>query len=190
MGIPLYGQNKDGGALENVADSGLFTDGKASKLSSVESEWTLVPVAHGSTDIAAIAQPANTVIKDLFLVSDGILSTSGVGGDGMDMSIGTAAGGAQIMALCEILDDGGAAVHLQANTPLYVIENCHGQAANWAAPDTATSEATTGKLVAGLLDSGTSAREIHVRLDSIDADLTAGAANVKVGVVFQHYSKV
>ena len=106
------------------------------------------------------------------------------------MSIGTAAAGAQIMALCEILDDGGAAVHLQANTPLYVVENCHGQAANWAAPDTATSEATTGKLVAGLLDSGSSAREIHVRLDVIDANLTAGAANLKLGVVFQHYAKL
>jgi len=188
MGIPLYGQNKDGGALENAADSGLFTDNKVSRLSSAESEWTAIPTAHGSTDIAAIAQPANTVIKDLFLISDSIITSSGASGDGVDMSIGTAAGGAQIMALCEILDDGGSAVSLQANTPLYVIENCHGQAANWAAPDTATSEATTGKLVAGLLDSGSAAREIHVRLDVIDADLGA-TGNVKVGVVFQHYEK-
>ena len=189
MGIPLYGQNKAGDIIENAKDSGLFSDGSVQKLSSAESEWTAVPIAHGSTDIAAITQPANTVIKDLFVVSDSILTTSGASGDGMDMSIGTAAGGAQIMALCEILDDGGAAVHLQANTPLYVIENCHGQAANWAAPDTATSEATTGKLVAGLLDSGSSSREIHVRLDVIDADLGA-AGNVKIGVVFQHYAKV
>tara|TARA_Y100001938_G_scaffold144430_1_gene218966 strand:+ start:273 stop:839 length:567 start_codon:yes stop_codon:yes gene_type:complete len=187
MANPMYGQNKADDILDNAKDSGLFTDGNAGRLSYVESEWTNIPVAHGTTDVAAIAQPANTVIKDLFVVADSIISTSGDSGDGMDMSIGTAAGGAQIMALCEILDDGGAAVHLQANTPLYIIENCHGQAANWAAPDTATSEATTGKLVAGLLDSGTSAREIHVRFDVIDANLSSATGNVKIGVVFQHY---
>ena len=104
----------------------------------------------------------------------------------MDMRIGTAAAGAEVMALTEILDDGGSAVHLQANSPLYVIENCHGQPANWAAPDTATSEATTGTLVAGLLDSGSSSRSLHVNFDVIDADLGA-AGNVKIGVVFQHY---
>ena len=189
MANPLYGQNKADEILDNAKDSGLFTDGSILRLSSAESAWTNIPVAHGSTDVAAITQPANTVIKDLFVVARTIISTSGVSGDGMDMSIGTSAGGAEIMALCEILDDGGAAVHLQAGTPLYVIENCHGQAANWASPDTATSEATTGKLVAGLLDSGASAREIHVTFDIIDADLTAGG-NVKIGVVFQHYAKV
>ena len=185
MANPMYGQNKADEILDNAKDSGLFTDGNVARLSSAESDWTNIPVAHGSTDVAAITQPANTVIKDLFVVAKTILSTSGVSGDGMDMSIGTAAGGAQIMALCEILDDGGAAVHLQAGSPLYVIENCHGQAANWAAPDTATSEATTGKLVAGLLDA-VAAREIHVRLDVIDANLTSATGSVKVCVVFQH----
>ena len=186
MANPLYGQNKADNILDNAKDSGLFTDGNVVRLSSAESDWTNIPVAHGSTDVDAITQPANTVIKDLFIVAQTIISTSGASGDGMDMSIGTAAGGAQIMALCEILDDGGAAVHLQAGTPLYVIENCHGQAANWGSPDTATSEATTGKLVAGLLDSGTSSREIHVRLDVIDADLTSATGMIKIGVVFQH----
>ena len=187
MANPLYGQNKADEILDNAKDSGLFTDGNCVRLSSTESAWTNIPVAHGSTDVDALTQPANTVIKDLFVVADSIISTSGVSGDGMDMSIGTAAGGAQIMALCEILDDGGAAVHLQANSPLYIIENCHGQAANWASPDTATSEATTGKLVAGLLDSGTSSREIHVRIDVIDANLTSATGDIKIGVVFQHY---
>ena len=184
MAIPMYGANKDGDALQNVADSGLFKTGQFRE-SYAESEWKAIPTAHGSTDIPAIAQPANTVIKDLFIVTDSIITTAGTNGDGVDMSIGTAEGGAQIMALCEILDDGGGAVSLQANTPLYIVENCHGQAANWAAPDTATSEATTGKLVAGLLDSGSSAREIHVRIDSIDTNLAA-SGNVKIGVVFQH----
>ena len=144
MANPMYGQNKDDGALSNLAESGLFDPTKAGRTSYVESGWTALPIAHGTTAIAAIAQPANTVIKDLFVVSDAIISSSGVNGDGMDMRIGTAAAGAEVMALCEILDDGGAAVHIQANTPLYIIENCHGQPANWAAPDTATSEATTG----------------------------------------------
>jgi len=187
MANPMYGQNKADDILDNAKDSGLFTDGNCVRLSSAESAWTNIPVAHGSTDVAAITQPANTVIKDLFIVSNSIISTSGASGDGLDMSIGTGVGGAQIMALCEILDDGGSAVNLQANTPLYIIENSHGQAANWAAPDTATSEATTGKLVAGLLDSGTSSREIHVRIDVIDADLTSATADIKIGVVFQHY---
>lgn len=183
----MYGQNTSDNILDNVTDSGLFTDTKAGRTSYVESDWINIPVAHGTTDVPAISQPANTVIKDLFVVADSIISTSGDNGDGMDMSIGTAAGGAQIMALTEILDDGGSAVSLQANTPLYVIENCHGQPANWAAPDTATSEATTGTLVAGLLDSGSSAREIHVRFDVIDANLSSATGNVKIGVVFQHY---
>tara|TARA_R110000824_G_scaffold192970_4_gene375259 strand:- start:251 stop:817 length:567 start_codon:yes stop_codon:yes gene_type:complete len=186
MANPMYGQNKADGIINNAEDSGLFTDGNVVRVSTAESAWTNIPVAHGSTDVAAITQPANTVIKDLFIVADTIISTSGVSGDGMDMSIGTAAGGAQIMALCEILDDGGAAVSLQAGTPVYIVENCHGQAANWAAPDTATSEATTGKLVAGLLDSGSSSREIHVRLDVIDANLTSATGSIKIGVVFQH----
>mgnify|MGYP006414078831 FL=1 len=187
MANPLYGQNKADEIFDNAKDSGLFTDGSIFKLSSAESDWTNIPVAHGTTDVAAITQPANTVIKDLFVVARTIISTSGDSGDGMDMSIGTSAGGAQIMALCEILDDGGAAVHLQAGTPLYVIENCHGQAANWGAgAGTATSEATSGKLVVGLLDSGTSSREIHVRFDVIDANLSSATGSVKVGVVFQH----
>ena len=186
MANPMYGQNKDDASLSNLAESGLFDPTKAGRTSYVESGWTALPIAHGTTAIAAIAQPANTVIKDLFVVSDAIISSSGASGDGLDMRIGTSAAGAEVMALCEILNDGGAAVHLQANSPLYVIENCHGQPADWAAPDTATSEATTGKLVAGLLDSGSSARELHVNFDSIDADLTA-AGNVKIGVVFQHY---
>jgi len=188
MANPLYGQNKDDNALSNVAESGLFDPGKAGRTSYVESGWTNIPVAHGTTDVPALTQPANTVIKDLFVVAESIISTSGASGDGMDMSIGTAAGGAQIMALCEILNDGGSAVSLQAGSPLYIIENCHGQAADWGAPDTLTSEATTGKLVAGLLDSGSSSREIHVRFDVIDADLTSATGNVKVGIVFQHTS--
>ena len=188
MANPLYGQNKDDNSLSNVAESGLFDPGKAGRTSYVESGWTNIPVAHGSTAVPALTQPANTVIKDLFVVAESIISSSGDSGDGMDMSIGTAAGGAEIMALCEILDDGGAAVSLQAGSPLYIIENCHGQAANWGAPDTATSEATTGKLVAGLLDSGTSSREIHVRFDVIDANLSSATGNVKVGIVFQYTS--
>jgi len=186
MANPMYGQNRTDEILDNVDDSKLFTDGSFFKLSTAQSAWTAIPVAHGTLAIAAISQPAYTVIKDLWVMSDAIISTSGVSGDGLDMRIGTAAAGAEVMALCEILDDGGAAVHLQANSPLYVIENGHGQPANWAAPDTATSEATTGKLVAGLLDSGSSSRELHVNFDSIDADLTA-AGNLKIGVVFHHY---
>ena len=187
MANPMYGQNKADNILDNAKDSGLFTDGNVVRLSSAESDWTNIPVAHGSTDVDAITQPANTVIKDLFVVAKTIISTSGASGDGMDMSRGTAAGGAQIMALCEILDDGGAAVSLQAGVPIYIIENCHGQIANaFAGAGTATSEATEGKLVSGLLDSGTSSREIHVRFDVIDADLTSATGSVKVGVVFQH----
>ena len=173
MANPLYGQNK----ADNSVDE-LVSLQQGFKVGQVKSAWTAIPVAHGSTDIAALTQPANTIIKDIIIVSDAIISSSGVNGDGLDVSIGTAAGGAQIMALCEILDDGGAAVHLQAYHPMYLVQDFQGQAANWAAPHTATSEATTGKLVAGLLDS-TAAREIHVRFDSIDADLTA-AGNVMV----------
>ena len=187
MANPMYGQNKADEILDNAKDSGLFTDGNVVRLSSAESAWTNIPVAHGTTNVAAITQPANTVIKDLFIVAKTIISTSGASGDGMDMSIGTAEAGAEIMALCEILDDGGAAVSLQAGVPVYIIQNCIGQAANWAASaGTATSEASAGKLVAGLLDSGTSSREIHVRLDVIDADLTSATGDIKIGVVFQH----
>ena len=190
MANPLYGQNTADNVLDNAKSSGLFTDKNVCRLSSAESGWTNIPVAHGTTDVAAITQPANTVIKDLFIVADSIISTSGVSGDGMDMSIGTAAGGAEIMALCEILDDGGAAVSLQAGVPVYIIHGCTGQAANaFAGAGTATSEATEGKLVAGLLDSGSSSREIHVRLDVIDADLSSATGNIKIGVVFQHIEK-
>ena len=92
----MYGQNKADDILDNAKSSNFFTPGKAVRLATAESAWTNIPVAHGTTDVAAITQPANTVIKDLFVVADTIISTSGVSGDGMDMSIGTAAGGAQI----------------------------------------------------------------------------------------------
>tara|TARA_R100000353_G_scaffold54375_4_gene43473 strand:+ start:1628 stop:2197 length:570 start_codon:yes stop_codon:yes gene_type:complete len=186
MANPLYGQNKADDALDLLEN--MQQRGSCVKVSHAESSWTALALAHGTeTAISAITQPAGTIIKHLILVADSAITSSGASGDGLDIKIGTSAGGTQLLAATELLDDGGSAVTLSAYTPLYIFENSHGHGANAFAAGVgpyggpATTEAITP--AASLFSAAE--REIHVTFDPIDADLGA-TGNVKIICVFQH----
>ena len=147
-----------------------------------------IAVTDDTNTIVTIAQPAGTILTNLIAYPQGNLVTGGSSGNDLDISIGTASAGAQLLAATAILDDGGAAVTWTANVPLYVIENSHGKAANQFATTgvgpkggPATSEAV---VIAGALYSA-GARNIFVTLRPIGADLATAATTVTYIAQFQ-----
>lgn len=147
-----------------------------------------IAVTDDTNTIVTIAQPAGTILTNLIAYPQGNLVTGGSSGNDLDISIGTASAGAQLLAATAILDDGGAAVTWTANVPLYVIENSHGKAANQFATTgvgpkggPATSEAI---VIAGALYSS-AARNIFVTLRPIGADLATAATTVTYIAQFQ-----
>ena len=147
-----------------------------------------IAVTDDTNTIVTIAQPAGTVLTNLIAYPQGNLVTAGSSGNDLDISIGTASAGAQLLALTAILDDGGAAVTWTANVPLYIIENSHGKAANQFATTgvgpkggPATTEAI---VIAGALYSA-AARNIFVTLRPVGADLATAATTVTYIAQFQ-----
>ena len=147
-----------------------------------------IAVTDDTNTIVTIAQPAGTILMNLIAYPAGNIVTGGSSGNDLDIFIGTASAGAQLLAATAILDDGGAAVTWTANVPLFVIENAHGHAANHFATagigpkgGPATSEAI---VVAGALYSA-SARNIFVTLRPIGADLATAATTVTYIAQFQ-----
>ena len=159
------------------------------KLIGVTSTTGTIAVTDDTNTIVTIAQPAGTILKDLIAYPAGNIVTGGSSGNDLDIFIGTASAGAQLLAATALLDDGGAAVTWTANVPLYIIENSHGQAANAFATagigpkgGPATSEAI---VIAAALYSA-AARDIFVTLRPIGADLATAATTVKYIAVFQY----
>ena len=147
-----------------------------------------IAVTDDTNTIVTIAQPAGTVLTNLIAYPQGNLVTGGSSGNDLDISIGTASAGAQLLAATAVLDDGGAAVTWTANVPLYIVENSHGKAANQFATTgvgpkggPATSEAI---VIAGALYSS-AARNIFVTLRPIGADLATAATTVTYIAQFQ-----
>jgi len=128
-----------------------------------------IAVTDDTNTIVTIAQPAGTVLTNLIAYPQGNLVTAGSSGNDLDISIGTASAGAQLLAATAVLDDGGAAVTWTANVPLYIVENSHGKAANQ---------------FAGALYSS-AARNIFVTLRPIGADLATAATTVTYIAQFQ-----
>ena len=110
-----------GGLVIGAADS--------LKLIAVTATTGTIAVTDDTNTIVTIAQPAGTILKDLIAYPAGNIVTGGSSGNDLDIFIGTASAGAQLLAATALLDDGGAAVTWTANVPLYIIENSHGQAA-------------------------------------------------------------
>ena len=133
-----------------------------------------------NTDVS-FTQPADTIIRDLIAIPAGNIVTGGSSGNDVDFSLGTSAGGTQLIATEAILDDGGSAVTWTANVPLYIIQNSHGHAANQFV-GTSTSEAIA---IAATLYTA-SARTLHARLTPIGADLATAATTVTYLVCFLH----
>jgi|TARA_R100001460_G_scaffold83274_2_gene124144 hypothetical protein len=170
-----------GGLVIGAADS--------LKLIAVTATTGTLAVTDDTNTIVTIAQPAGTILKDLIAYPAGNIVTGGSSGNDLDIFIGTASAGAQLLAATALLDDGGAAVTWTANVPLYIIENSHGQAANAFATagigpkgGPATSEAI---VIAAALYSA-AARDIFVTLRPIGADLATAATTVKYIAVFQY----
>ena len=164
MANPLYGQNKADNSLDGIKDNQLILEETVVK----SSKAITITAAANSDD--TVAQPAGTTLMSVILSPRSVITTAGTSGDDLDFSMGTAAGGAQILAAKAILDDGGAAVSLAAGASYEVISGGIGQAANaFAGLGTATSEASP---VVGALYSAT-ARDVHFRFTPLANDLAA-----------------
>jgi len=145
---------------------------------------TIAVTANATYDVS-FTQPADTSIKNLIMIANGNLVTGGSSGDDIDFDLGTAAGGGQIINEKAIADDGGSAVTIAANTPLYIIANGVPAAANGFSTMSggpATSEAMT--LSASLYSSA--ARTLHIRLKPLASDLGTAATTATFIIEFQH----
>ena len=141
------------------------------------------------TDVS-FTQPAGTIIRNLIAIPAGNIVTGGTSGNDVDFSLGTAAGGGQIIATEAILDDGGSAVTWAANAPLYLIKDSHGHGANAFVTTSVTAGVVGGPatseaiVIASTLYSAAD-RTLHARLTPIGADLATAATTVKYIVQFQ-----
>lgn len=145
---------------------------------------TIAVTANATYDVS-FTQPADTSIKNLIMIANGNLVTGGSSGDDIDFDLGTSAGGGQIIDEKAIADDGGSAVTITANTPLYIIDNGIPAGANGFSTmngGPATSEAMT---LAGSLYSS-AARTLHIRLKPLASDLATAATTVTFLIEFQH----
>tara|TARA_R100001510_G_C7629162_1_gene188380 strand:+ start:728 stop:1318 length:591 start_codon:yes stop_codon:yes gene_type:complete len=143
-----------------------------------------------NTDVS-FTQPADTIIRNLIAIPAGNIVTGGSSGNDVDFSLGTAAGGGQIIATEAILDDGGSAVTWTANAPLYIIQNSHGHGANAFVSTSVTAgvvggPATSEAIVIASTLYTAAARTLHARLTPIGADLATAATTVTYLVQFLH----
>ena len=142
-----------------------------------------------NTDVS-FTQPAGTIIRNLIAIPAGNIVTGGTSGNDLDFSLGTAAGGGQIIATEAILDDGGSAVTWAAKAPLYLIKDSHGHGANAFVSTSVTAGVVGGPatseaiVIASTLYSAAD-RTLHARLTPIGADLATAATTVKYVVQFQ-----
>ena len=141
------------------------------------------------TDVSFV-QPAGTIIRNLIAIPAGNIVTGGSSGNDVDFSLGTAAGGGQIIATEAILDDGGSAVTWAAKAPLYLIKDSHGHGANAFVSTSVTAgvvggPATSEAIVIASTLYSAAARTLHARLTPIGADLGTAATTVKYIVQFE-----
>jgi len=172
--------------------SGGLTLGESGAMKIVSKTATSATIAvTDDTDYAvpAISQPAGTFLKDVIFLNAGNVVTAGSSGNDLDFEIGTAASGGQIVALTALLDDGGAAVTWSANTPLFVIRDGMGLAANQFATTGVGPKggpATTEAIVLAAATYSSAARDLHVNFRANGADLATAATTVKVIMNFMY----
>jgi|TARA_B110000483_G_scaffold169646_1_gene200633 hypothetical protein len=156
----------------------------------VEVTTATIAVTDDTNTDVSFTQPAGTIIRNLIAIPAGNIVTGGSSGNDVDFSLGTAAGGGQIIATEAILDDGGSAVTWAANAPLYLIQNSHGHGANAFVTTSVTAGVVGGPatseaiVIASTLYSAAD-RTLHARLTPIGADLGTAATTVKFIVQFQ-----
>ena len=183
MANPVYSIKDTGRNSASTADVRNMASNILTSMTSVTT-GTIAVTADATYDVS-FTQPADTIIRNLIAIPAGNIVTAGASGDDVDFDLGTSAGGGQIIDEKAIADDGGSAVTITANTPLYIIENGLPAVANKFANMSggpATSEAMT--LSASLYSS--SARTLHIRLKPLANDLATAATTVTFIVEFQH----
>tara|TARA_R110000822_G_scaffold202498_3_gene339519 strand:+ start:290 stop:880 length:591 start_codon:yes stop_codon:yes gene_type:complete len=189
MANPVYNVRDTGRNSARTGDVREIADNIITSMTSVTT-GTIAVTDDTNTDVS-FTQPADTIIRNLIAIPAGNIVTAGGSGNDVDFSLGTAAGGGQIIATEAILDDGGSAVTWTANAPLYIIQDSHGHGANafvgtgvtaGVVGGPATSEAI---VIASTLYSA-AARTLHARLTPIGADLATAATTVTYIVEFLH----
>ena len=130
-----------------------------------------------------LTQPANTYLEDLQAVPNSIITTAGNNGDDVDFSLGTAAGGGQIIAATAILADGGGAVTWKADQPIHIVANGSGHAAN---AFLSAGIATTEAIRLSLATFSATERNIHIRVTPLANDLAAAASKIKFTARFRY----
>ena len=183
----------DGGTVAGATIfSGGLTLGESGAMQVVSKTATSATIAvTDDTDYAvpAISQPAGTFLKDVIFLNSGNVVTAGSSGNDLQFEIGTAVSGAQIVALTDLLADGGAAVTWTANTPLFVIRDGMGLAANQFATTGVGPKggpATTDAIVLAGATYSAAARDLHVNFRPKGADLATAAVTVKVIMNFMY----
>ena len=189
MANPVVDIRDSGRSTASIHDVRALSDNNCHSWTSVTT-GTIAVTDDTNTDVS-FTQPADTIIRNLIAIPAGNIVTGGSSGNDVDFSLGTAAGGGQLIATEAILDDGGSAVTWTANAPLYLIQDSHGDGANaFVSPSVtagvvggpATSEAI---VIAGTLYTA-AARTLHARLTPIGADLATAATTVTFLVEFLH----
>ena len=133
--------------------------------------------------VPAISQPAGSYIWEVSFISAGNIVTAGGSGDDLDFSIGTAAAGAEIVALTAILDDGGAAVTMTANEPVTPIIGGAGRPANYAVGSGVSASEGPVWVASGTAYSATT-RDIHINFRAKTNNLATAATTIKCYVTF------
>ena len=189
MANPVYNIRDTGRNSARTGDVRELAENMLTSMTSVTTA-TIAVTDDTHTDVS-FTQPADTIIRNLIAIPAGNIVTGGSSGNDVDFSLGTAAGGGQIIATEAILDDGGSAVTWTANAPLYIIQNSHGHGAN-AFVGTGTTAGVVGGpatseaiVIASTLYSA-AARTLHARLTPIGADLGTAATTVTYIIEFLH----
>jgi len=151
---------------------------------------TIAVTADETYDVS-FTQPADTIIRNVIAIPAGNIVTAGASGDDVDIDIGTAAGGGQIVDEKAILDDGGSAVTWTANAPLYIIQDSHGLAANQYVSTAVTAgvvggPATSEAIVIASTLYSASSRTLYIRLKPLANDLATAATTVTYLIEFLH----
>ena len=189
MANPVFEIRSTGRNSARAADVQELADHICTSWTSVTT-GTIAVTAAANTDVS-FTQPADTIIRNLIAIPAGNIVTAGASGDDVDFSLGTSAGGTQLIATEAILDDGGSAVTWTANAPLYIIQNSHGHAANAFVGTGVTAgvvggPATSEAIVIAATLYTASARTLHARLTPLANDLATAATTVTFLVEFLH----
>jgi len=189
MANPVYNVRDTGRNSARTGDVREIADNILTSMTSVTTA-TIAVTDDTNTDVS-FTQPADTIIRNLIAIPAGNIVTAGGSGNDVDFSLGTAAGGGQLIATEAILDDGGSAVTWTANAPLYLIQNSHGHGANAFVGTGVTAgvvggPATSEAIVIAATLYSAAARTLHARLTPIGADLATAATTVTFLVEFLH----